>query len=57
MVHAERDHAWVHGYLLPELGLPEGSVATIGSAGAYLWEVGDPSTVPVLAGALAGTDR
>ena len=28
MVHAERDHAWVHGYLLPELGLPEGAVIT-----------------------------
>ncbi|HEX7148683.1 MAG TPA: TIR domain-containing protein, partial [Actinomycetota bacterium] len=28
MVHAERDHAWVHGYLLPELGLPEGAVVT-----------------------------
>jgi hypothetical protein len=34
VVHAERDHAWVHGYLLPELGLPKGAVATIGSAGA-----------------------
>lgn len=28
MVHAERDHAWVHGFLLPELGLPEGAVVT-----------------------------
>ena len=28
MVHAERDHAWVHGYLLPELGLPRGAVVT-----------------------------
>jgi WD40 repeat protein len=28
VVHAERDHAWVHGFLLPELGLPEGAVVT-----------------------------
>jgi TIR domain len=28
VVHAERDRAWVHGYLLPELGRPGGSVVT-----------------------------
>jgi hypothetical protein len=28
VVHAAADHAWVHGYLLPALGLPEGAVRT-----------------------------
>ena len=28
MVHAEADDAWVHGFLLPELGPPEGAVVT-----------------------------
>jgi hypothetical protein len=28
VVHAAADHAWVHGYLLPELGLPDGAVLT-----------------------------
>jgi WD40 repeat protein len=37
---------------------PDGRwLATIGSEGAYLWEVGDPSTVPVLAGALVDSDE
>ena len=37
---------------------PDGRwLATIGSAGAYLWEVGDPSAVPVLAGALVDSDQ
>jgi WD40 repeat protein len=28
VVHAAADREWVHGYLLPELGLPEGAVLT-----------------------------
>lgn len=28
VVHAAADHGWVHGYLLPELGLPAGAVLT-----------------------------
>ncbi|HEV2894420.1 MAG TPA: hypothetical protein VG411_11745, partial [Actinomycetota bacterium] len=24
VVHAERDHAWVHGFLLPSWGCPRG---------------------------------
>jgi energy-coupling factor transporter ATP-binding protein EcfA2 len=37
---------------------PDGRwLTTIGSAGAHLWEVGDPSTVPVLAGALVDSDE
>jgi len=37
---------------------PDGRwLATIGPAGAYLWEVGDPSIIPVLAGALVDSDE